>query len=50
MTPAKQDALTLLLEDLHTIHSNIRTEAKQLGCERELEDLRDEVIQFLKKK
>ncbi|UYA57664.1 hypothetical protein SCREM1_207 [Synechococcus phage S-CREM1] len=50
MTTAEKDALDLLLEDLHTVNSKIRLEAKKLNCEKELDSLKEELIDFLKKK
>lgn len=50
MTTAERNALDLLLEDLQTVNLKIRLEAKQLNCEKELDILKEELIDFLKKK
>lgn len=43
-------ALDLLIEDLHTVHPDIRTRSKEFECEDELNELQFEIIQFLSKK
>jgi hypothetical protein len=43
-------ALDLMMLDLQTIHSNIRTEAKSTNCESELNDWKNEIISFLQEK
>lgn len=48
MTDKQKHAIELLIEDLYTIHSNIRKEAKMFGCEEELLKLRDDVVEYLK--
>ena len=50
MTNAQRTAINLLLEDLHTPHSDIRCEARQQECERELNEYQREVILYLLKK
>lgn len=47
MTNAQTAAINLLLEDLHTIHPEIRTEAKEQNCERELEEYKREILLYL---
>lgn len=47
MTNAQQEARNLMLQDLHTIHSTIRMEAKELQCEHELENLKELLINYL---
>jgi len=47
MTNAQIEARNLMLEDLHTIHSNIRLDAKQLDCEQELEEIKELLIDYL---
>jgi hypothetical protein len=47
MTQKEQQAIDLMLEDLHTTHHEIRTVAKELDCEQELEELRDKMIDYL---
>ena len=47
MTNAQKEARNLMLEDLHTIHSDIRLEAKKLNCEHELEDIKALLINYL---
>jgi hypothetical protein len=48
MTEEQKHAVDLLIEDLYTIHSGIRKEAKMFGCEQELLQLRDDVVKYLK--
>lgn len=50
MTPEENrdlDALDLLIEDLNTVHSDIRIVAKERGCEAELDGWKEEVIEYL---
>lgn len=48
MTDQQRHAIDLLIEDLYTIRSEIRKEAKMFGCEQELLKLRDDVVKYLK--
>jgi hypothetical protein len=48
MTEQQKEAIDLLIEDLYTIHSDIRKNSKVLGCEQELLQIRDDVIEYLK--
>jgi hypothetical protein len=48
MTEEQKHAIELMIEDLYTTHSDIRKEAKMFGCEQELLQLRDNVIDYLK--
>lgn len=48
MTEEQKHAVDLLIEDLYTTHSDIRKEAKMFGCEPELLQLRDGVVDYLK--
>lgn len=41
-------AIDLLLLDLSTVHPNIRSEAKESGCEEELNRYQQELIDHLK--
>ena len=50
MTNAQRTAINLLLEDLHTVHNDIRVEAKKQGCERELDEYKREILHYLIKK
>jgi hypothetical protein len=47
MTQKELQAIDLMLEDLHTSHHEIRTTAKQLNCEKELEELKINLIDYL---
>lgn len=47
MTQKELQALDLMLEDLHTSRPEIRTVAKKLDCEDELEALKVEIIDYL---
>jgi hypothetical protein len=48
MTEEQKHAIELLIEDLYTTRSDIRKEAKMFGCEPELLQLRDDVVDYLK--
>lgn len=47
MTQKEQQAIDLLLEDLHTHHYEIRVHAKNLNCEVELEERKNDLINYL---
>lgn len=47
MNQKQLQALDLMLEDLQTSHPEIRTVAKKLNCEDELEELKVEIIDYL---
>ncbi len=47
MTPQETQALDLMIEDLHIKHMDIRNQAKEFGCESELEDLKNDLIGYL---
>jgi PP-loop superfamily ATP-utilizing enzyme len=40
-------AIDLMLEDLHVKNIEIRTTAKKLGCENELESIKCQLIDYL---
>ena len=42
------EAIDLLIEDLHTPHSEIRMKAKKLECDSELTVWQDFVLEYLK--
>lgn len=48
MTSNYPQAIDLMLEDLYTIHANIRNQAKIMNCEKELNEIRDDIIKYLK--
>jgi hypothetical protein len=48
MTDQQKHAIELMIEDLYTIHSDIRKESKMFGCEQELLKIRDDMINYLK--
>lgn len=48
MSSKYSQAIDLMIQDLYTSHSEIRTEAKILDCESELIRIRDDVISYLK--
>lgn len=43
----KNRAIDLISEDLQTIHHEIRTKAKEQGCEHELEDIKFQLLNYL---
>jgi len=47
MNQRKNQAIDLMIEDLYTVHSDIRLAAKELGCESELEKLKTSLIEYL---
>ena len=47
MSKSKNTAIDLMLEDLHTKHHEIRTQASLLNCEKELEELKINLIEYL---
>ena len=47
MNQKELQAIDLMLEDLHTNHHKIRVVAKKLKCERELEELKTSIIDYL---
>lgn len=48
MNEKQKHAIELLIEDLYTTRSDIRKEAKMFGCEQELLQIRDDMINYLK--
>jgi len=44
------NACDLMVEDLWEVHSRIRVMAKELGCESELEKVKNELLVYLKEK
>jgi len=48
MTEEQKHAIDLMIEDLYTIHSDIRKESKMFGCEQELLQIRDDMVNYLK--
>lgn len=47
MVNLKNQAIDLMLEDLHTKNVDVRVTAKELGCENELEELKINLIEYL---
>jgi len=47
MVSPKNQAIDLMLEDLHTKNIEVRTTAKELECENELEELKINLIEYL---
>lgn len=47
MNTKELQAIDLMLEDLHTSHYKIRTTAKELDCEKELEEIKLHIIEYL---
>lgn len=46
-TTKENQAIDLMIEDLHTCHTGIRIEAKKIGCEEELEKLKNQLVDYL---
>lgn len=49
MTSKQKQAIDLVIEDLHTQHHEIRSVAKTLQCEKELEEIKVALLQYLYK-
>ena len=47
MTNKLEQAINLMLEDLHTKHNEIRVRAWELGCNSELDDIKFQLVKFL---
>lgn len=47
MNQKELQAIDLMLEDLQTSHPEIRVVAKKLNCEKELEELKINLINYL---
>jgi hypothetical protein len=47
LNQSKNQAIDLMLEDLHTKNIEVRSTAKELGCEEELEELKINLIEYL---
>lgn len=48
ITQQYANACDLMVEDLWEIHSRIRVMAKEMGCESELEAVKNELLEYLK--
>lgn len=48
MNEQQKHAIELMIEDLYTVHSDIRKEAKMFGCEQELIQIRNDMVEYLK--
>jgi len=44
---AYRSAIDLMLEDLQKHHGDIRKSAKHLGCEKELDEIKLDLIEYL---
>jgi hypothetical protein len=47
ISQSKWQAIDLMLEDLHTKNVDIRSTAKELGCDEELEEIKINLIEYL---
>lgn len=47
MNHQKSKAIDLMVEDLHTIHHEIRCRAKGEGCEQELDVVKQQLLDYL---
>lgn len=50
MNQKEIQALDLMIEDLHKKHADIRFQAKEIGCEVELENIKKYIIDHLTEK
>lgn len=47
MENKKLQAINLMIEDLHTSHTNIRIQSLEFGCDLELEDIKVALLEYL---
>jgi hypothetical protein len=47
MNKQKNNAINLIMEDLHTVHHEIRSKAKGQGCEAELDIIKRQLLDYL---
>jgi hypothetical protein len=47
MSENKENAIDLIVEGLHSIRPELRTRAKKLNCEQELDEIKDELLKYL---
>jgi hypothetical protein len=47
MSHQKNRAIDLMVEDLHTVHHEIRCRAKGEGCEQELDIIKQQLLDYL---
>jgi hypothetical protein len=47
MDHSKLKAIDLFIEDLHTKHYEIRSNAKKHGCEKELDIIKQQLLDYL---
>jgi hypothetical protein len=47
MNIEKNKAIDLMIEDLHTVHPEIRCRAKGQGCEPQLDSIKQQLIDYL---
>lgn len=47
MDKLKIQAINLMIEDLHTSHSNIRSQSLEIGCDKELEEIKIALLEYL---
>jgi hypothetical protein len=44
-----KQAIDLMIEDLYTRHIDIRVRAKKYKCEKDLDDIKEQLISYLRK-
>ena len=47
MNPLRNKAIDLMVEDLHTLHHEIRVRSKNEGCENELNCIKQQLLDYL---
>lgn len=47
MENKKLQAINLMIEDLHTSHTNIRIQSLELECDHELEEIKIALLEYL---
>lgn len=49
MTEKQIQAIDLMIEDLHSRHHEIRVIAKKLNCEKELDEIKKSLLEYIDK-
>ena len=50
MKDSRIQALDLMIEDLHEKHVDIRLQARHIGCEEELDLIKEDILNYLNNK
>jgi hypothetical protein len=47
MTENQENAINLIVEGLYSIRPELRTRAKKMNCEQELDEIKDDLLKYL---